>query len=53
MHKVVQKHGRLDGVANCIGNMLMKAAHLTSKEEVLRLLRCARVVCKLIVDGCD
>jgi len=30
---VVERFGRLDGVANCIGSLLLKAAHLTSFEE--------------------
>ena len=31
--EVVERFGRLDGVANCIGSLLLKAAHLTSFEE--------------------
>jgi NAD(P)-dependent dehydrogenase (short-subunit alcohol dehydrogenase family) len=29
----VAAHGRLDGVANCVGSILLKPAHLTSEEE--------------------
>lgn len=29
----VEQHGRLDGVVNCIGSILLKPAHLTSLEE--------------------
>jgi NAD(P)-dependent dehydrogenase (short-subunit alcohol dehydrogenase family) len=31
--KAVEVHGRLDGVANCVGSFLLKPAHLTSEEE--------------------
>ena len=31
--EVQQRFGRLDGVANCIGSLLLKPAHLTSFEE--------------------
>ena len=31
--ETVQAHGRLDGVANCIGSILLKPAHLTSVDE--------------------
>ena len=30
---VVERFGRLDGIANCIGSLLLKAAHLTSFED--------------------
>lgn len=30
---VVQTFGRLDGIANCIGSLLLKPAHLTTEEE--------------------
>jgi NAD(P)-dependent dehydrogenase (short-subunit alcohol dehydrogenase family) len=30
---VVERYGRLDGVANCVGSLLLKPAHLTSEEE--------------------
>ena len=33
--KAMQEHGRVDGVASCVGNMLIKPAHLTSKEEYM------------------
>ena len=33
VNEVVERFGRLDGVANCIGSLLLKAAHLTSFEE--------------------
>jgi NAD(P)-dependent dehydrogenase (short-subunit alcohol dehydrogenase family) len=29
----VRTHGRLDGVANCVGSLLLKPAHLTKPEE--------------------
>lgn len=29
----VARHGRLDGVANCVGSLLLKPAHLTKPEE--------------------
>jgi 3-oxoacyl-[acyl-carrier protein] reductase len=31
--EVVERFGRLDGVANCIGSLLLKPAHLTSFED--------------------
>ena len=31
--EVLQKHGRIDAVANCIGSILLKPAHLTSDDE--------------------
>jgi NAD(P)-dependent dehydrogenase (short-subunit alcohol dehydrogenase family) len=31
--KAVEAHGRLDGLANCVGSILLKPAHLTSDEE--------------------
>lgn len=31
--KVIQHFGRLDGVANCIGSLLLKPAHLTTEAE--------------------
>lgn len=33
--KTLQIHGRLDGVANCIGSLLLKPAHTTSEAEWL------------------
>jgi NAD(P)-dependent dehydrogenase (short-subunit alcohol dehydrogenase family) len=35
VEKAVQVHGRLDGVANCIGSLLLKSAHSTSESEWL------------------
>ena len=35
VEKVVSLHGRLDGVANCVGSLLLKAAHATSEAEWL------------------
>ena len=29
----VETHGRVDGIANCVGSVLLKPAHLTSEEE--------------------
>jgi 3-oxoacyl-[acyl-carrier protein] reductase len=31
--KAVEVDGRLDGLANCVGSILLKPAHLTSEEE--------------------
>jgi NAD(P)-dependent dehydrogenase (short-subunit alcohol dehydrogenase family) len=31
--KAVEKFGRLDGIANCVGSLLLKPAHLTNDEE--------------------
>jgi NAD(P)-dependent dehydrogenase (short-subunit alcohol dehydrogenase family) len=31
--RVVEEIGRLDGIANCVGSLLLKPAHLTSEEE--------------------
>ena len=31
--RAVGVHGRLDGLANCVGSILLKPAHLTSEEE--------------------
>jgi len=31
--KVVETHGRIDGVVNCVGSILLKPAHRTSTEE--------------------
>jgi NAD(P)-dependent dehydrogenase (short-subunit alcohol dehydrogenase family) len=28
-----EKHGRIDGIANCVGSVLLKPAHLTSEQE--------------------
>ncbi len=33
VNEIVQAHGRLDGVANCVGSILLKPAHLTSVDE--------------------
>jgi NAD(P)-dependent dehydrogenase (short-subunit alcohol dehydrogenase family) len=30
---VVSKHGRLDGVVNCVGSLFLKPAHLTTDED--------------------
>jgi len=35
VEKSLQLHGRLDGVANCIGSLLLKPAHSTSEAEWL------------------
>ncbi len=29
----VERYGRLDGIANCVGSLLLKSAHLTTSEE--------------------
>jgi len=31
--QAVEKHGRLDGVVNCCGSLLLKSAHFTTEEE--------------------
>ena len=31
--KVVQDYGRIDGIANCVGSLLLKPAHTTSESE--------------------
>ncbi len=33
MAKAVQLHGRVDGVANCVGSLLLKSAHSTTEAE--------------------
>lgn len=33
VEQVVQRYGRLDGVAHCVGSLLLKPAHLTRDEE--------------------
>ena len=33
VERVVQVHGRLDGVANCVGSLLLKSAHSTTEAE--------------------
>lgn len=33
VERVLQLHGRLDGVANCVGSLLLKSAHSTSEAE--------------------
>jgi NAD(P)-dependent dehydrogenase (short-subunit alcohol dehydrogenase family) len=33
LRSAVNRHGRLDGVVNCVGSLLLKPAHLTSPEE--------------------
>ena len=30
---VVEKHGKIDGMVNCVGSILLKPAHLTTEEE--------------------
>lgn len=34
IEQVVKEFGRLDGVANCIGSVLLKSAHTTTDKEV-------------------
>lgn len=31
--EALEQHGRIDGVANCVGSMLLKPAHLTTDDE--------------------
>lgn len=33
LQSALQRYGRLDGVANCVGSLLLKPAHLTSEED--------------------
>lgn len=33
VEKVMQLHGRLDGVTNCVGSLLLKSAHTTTEAE--------------------
>lgn len=35
---IVERHGRLDAAANCVGSILLKPAHLTTPEEFSRTL---------------
>ena len=35
---VFEKHGRLDGVVNCVGSLLLKPAHATTNEEWAEVL---------------
>lgn len=37
---VAKEHGHITGVANLIGNMCIKPAHLTSDEEVGLFINC-------------
>ncbi len=37
--RAVEMHGRLDGLVNCVGSILLKPAHLTSVEEFEETLR--------------
>lgn len=38
MEGIVKDHGEITGVANLIGNMCIKPAHITSDEEVMLAL---------------
>jgi NAD(P)-dependent dehydrogenase (short-subunit alcohol dehydrogenase family) len=31
--RAVAEHGRIDGIANCVGSLLLKPAHITTEEE--------------------
>jgi NAD(P)-dependent dehydrogenase (short-subunit alcohol dehydrogenase family) len=33
LERAVERFGRVDGVANCVGSLLLKPAHLTSQDE--------------------
>ncbi len=37
--KAADQHGRVDGVASCVGSMLIKPAHLTSTDEFVEQMR--------------
>ena len=34
-----RQYGKVDGVASCVGSMLIKPAHLTSDEEFMECIR--------------
>jgi NAD(P)-dependent dehydrogenase (short-subunit alcohol dehydrogenase family) len=38
VRRVAEHHGRLDGLVNCVGSILLKPAHLTTAEEWTRCL---------------
>ncbi len=48
---VVKAHGRVDGVANCTGSMLIKPAHLTSDQEFMDTLQINTVSAFNVVKG--
>ena len=35
---VLDKHGRIDGAANCVGSIVLKPAHSTTEEEFAQTL---------------
>lgn len=35
----VSTHGRVDGVANCVGSVLLRPAHTTSEEDFMECFR--------------
>lgn len=37
--RAIETHGRLDGIANCVGSVLLKPAHLTSDDDWSRTLK--------------
>ena len=37
--KVLQEHGRIDGMTNCAGSLLLKPAHLTSQEDWISTMK--------------
>lgn len=37
--RAVELHGRIDGVANCVGSIVLKAAHATSEAEFDNVIR--------------
>lgn len=39
MQQAVATYGRVDGVANCVGSVVLKAAHTTSEEEFENTIR--------------
>ncbi len=39
VEQAIQLHGRLDGIANCVGSLLLKPAHSTSEAEWLSTVR--------------
>lgn len=44
LESVAKEHGHLTGVANLIGNMCIKPAHLTSDEEVSSIAACTLIM---------
>lgn len=39
MEEAAKLHGRVDGVANCVGSVVLRPAHTTSEEDFMECLR--------------